>query len=37
MIMEYVAIALFGLACWGIGVRMGSDYVAKRIVEEMSK
>lgn len=35
--MEYLAIALFGLACWGIGVRMGSNAVAKRIVEEFTK
>jgi hypothetical protein len=35
--MEYVAIAVFGFVCWAVGVRMGSNYVAKRIVEEMSK
>jgi hypothetical protein len=35
--MEYLAIALFGLACWAIGVRMGSSYVARRIVEEIAK
>ena len=35
--MEYIAIALFGLACWGIGVRMGSDYVVKRMLKEFNQ
>jgi hypothetical protein len=35
--MEYIAIALFGLACWAIGVRMGSNYVVKRMLKELEQ
>lgn len=34
---EYLAIAVFGFACWCVGVRMGSNYVAQRMIQELSK
>ena len=33
--MEYLAIAVFGLACFCIGVNQGAKYAVKRITDEL--
>lgn len=33
--MEYFAIAVFGFACFAIGVNLGAKYAVKRITEEL--
>lgn len=32
---EYLAIAVFGFACFAVGVNMGAKYAVKRITEEL--